>query len=81
MRHSTVFRAILLGLFTTAIALPAKQMTRDAEEYAPEPILEGATIGSVDFKSALPRANVPRGDSGSITYVKPLSEVKPIERR
>ena len=44
--------------------------------YAPEPILDGAAPGAIDYtKSGV----IKRGDEGSITYVRPIAEIDPLE--
>ena len=50
--------------------------SEDSGLYTPEPILDGVAPGAINYtKSGV----IKRGDEGSITYVKPISEVDPLE--
>ena len=48
----------------------------DSTIYTPEPILDGAAPGAIDYTQS---GVIKRGDEGSITYVKPIAEVDPLE--
>ena len=48
----------------------------DSAIYAPEPLLDGATPGTIDYTKL---GAIKRGDEGSITYVRPIAKVDPLE--